>query len=166
MKIAIVNGDDISDQDSGQLCAALAARGHDVTVYVRRRDRRRAVKTTNGVGLDYQVVPMSVGPKSPVSDHDVLPFIGDWAAKLERKWSSNRPEIVHAHGWLGGLAAQLAARRRHLPTVQTFQGLATMSRSGSGAYPKGPVEVSERERIEPLLARNATWVTGESTVGV
>ncbi len=26
--------------------------------------------------------------------------------------------------------------------------------------------MSERERIEPLLARNATWVTGESSVGV
>lgn len=162
MKIAIVNGDDVDSKDSGQLCAALAARGLDVTAYVRRRDRRRAVKSTDG-DHGYQVVPMGVGPKSPQSDHDVLPYIGEWAAKLERKWSSDQPDIVHAYGWLGGLAAQLAARRRHLPTVQTFQGLATTSRSSSA---DGPVAVSERERIEPLLARNATWVTGESSVGV
>ena len=163
MKIAIVNGDDVDSKDPAQLCAALAAQGHDVTAYVRRRDRRRAVKTTDGGGQGYQVIPMGVGPKSPQSDQDVLPYIGDWAAKLERKWSSDQPDIVHAYGWLGGLAAQLAARRRHLPTVQTFQGLATTSRSSSA---DGPVAVSERERIEPLLARNATWVTGESSVGV
>jgi glycosyltransferase involved in cell wall biosynthesis len=160
MKIAIVTGDDVDATDPGQLCAALAARGHDVTAYVRRRDRRRAVKTNDGVDQGYQVVPMGVGPKLPQSDQDVLPYIGDWAAKLERKWSSDQPDIVHAYGWLGGLAAQLAARRRHLPIVQTFHGLATTSRSD------GPVAVSERERIEPLLARNANWVTGESSVGV
>jgi glycosyltransferase involved in cell wall biosynthesis len=158
MRIAIVNGDDVADKDSAQLCAALAARGHEVTAYVRRRDRRRAPKTAEGVDPGYHVVPIGVGPKSPQFDHEVLPFMGDWAAKLGRKWSSDTPDIVHAQGWLGGLAAQLAARRRQLPTVQTFQGLATMSRSGGAA--RG------RERIEPLLARNATWVTGESSAAI
>jgi glycosyltransferase involved in cell wall biosynthesis len=157
MKIAMVSGDDVAGEDSLQFCAALAAQGQDVTSYVRRRDRRRAVK---GDDL-YQVVPINVGPKAPRSDEEVLPFIGDWAAKLERRWSADQPDIVHAHGWLGGLAAQLAARRRQLPTVQTFQGLATISGSTDG-----PAEVSERERIEPLLARNATWVTGESSAAV
>ena len=114
MKIAIVNGDDVADKDSAQFCAALAAQGHDVTAYVRRRDRRRTAKTSEGGDPAYQVVPMGVGPKLPRSDHDLLPFIGDWARKLERKWSSEQPDIVHAHGWLGGLAAQLAARRWHL----------------------------------------------------
>jgi glycosyltransferase involved in cell wall biosynthesis len=160
MKIAIVSGDDVAGGDSGQFCAALAARGQEVTSYVRRRDRRRAVKSSDH--QDYQIVPMGVGPKSPQSDGEVMPFIGDWAAKLERQWQSDPPDIVHAHGWLGGLAAQLAARRRHLPTVQTFHGLAATSRSGT--YSQDSADVSERERIEPLLARNATWATGESTL--
>ena len=142
MRIAIVNGDDVADKDSAQLCAALAARGHEVTAYVRRRDRRRAPKTAEGVDPGYHVVPIGVGPKSPQFDHEVLPFIGDWAAKLGRKWSSDTPDIVHAQGWLGGLAAQLAARRRQLPTVQTFQGLATMSRSG-GVW-RGDANASSR----------------------
>ncbi len=159
MKIAMVNGDDVADKDSGQLCAALAALGHDITAYGRRRDRRRAPKPTDHGEQGYQVVPIGVGPKFLRSELEVLPFVGEWAAKLERKWASDQPDIVHAHGWLGGLAAQLAARRRHLPIVQTFQGLATMSRSDA-------VATRERERIEPLLARNATWVTGESSVAV
>ena len=70
---------------------------------------------------------------------------------------------MHAHGWLGGLAAQLAARRRQLPTVQTFQGLAVRSRSGTAERADG---TTERGRIESLLARNAAWVTGESTADV
>jgi glycosyltransferase involved in cell wall biosynthesis len=161
MKIAIVSGDDVAGEDSGQFCAALAARGQDVTCFVRRRDRRRPPKGADEPS--FQTVPIGVGPKAPQSDGDVLPFIGDWAAKLERQWSANPPDVVHAHGWLGGLAAQLAARRRHLPIVQTFRGLATTAHSGPT---KDAVDVSERERIEPLLARNATWVTGESSVGV
>ena len=159
-KIAIVSGDDVVSDDFGQLYAALAVRGHHVTAYVRRCDRRRAGKCT---GQDYQVLPMCVGPKAPRSDRDLLPFMGDWAAKLERQWSSDRPDIVHAYGWLGGLAGQVAARRQRLPIVQSFQGLAAMSRSASA---DGPDTATERERIEPLLARNAAWVTGESTLGV
>jgi glycosyltransferase involved in cell wall biosynthesis len=154
MKIAIVGGDDISSDDSMPLCAALVAQGHQVTAYVRRRDRRRAVK---GADQACQIVATTVGPKAPASDREVLPFVGDWAARLDRRWSADQPDIVHAYGWLGGLAAQLAARRRHLPTVQTFQGLAAVSRSGP---------VDERGRVESLLARNAAWVTGESAAAV
>jgi glycosyltransferase involved in cell wall biosynthesis len=159
VKIAIVAGDDLLGDDAEQLCAALAARGHDATVYLRqhnRKDRRRA--EVNG---DHRVVSTRVGPRSVASAPEVLPYVGDWAATLERVWSSDRPDVVHAYGWLGGLAAQLAARRQRIPTVQTFQGLAATSRWRSGGS-----QESERERIEPLLARAATWVTGECTTDV
>ena len=160
MKIAMVTGDDYASDDCGQLCAALAARGHQVTCYVRQRDRRTAGNLTD---RDYRIVPMSIGPGALRPARDVLPFVGDWAVPLGRLWSSkDGPDIVHAHGWLGGLAAQLAARRQHLPTVQTFQGLAA-TRSGSADRPDGDAEC---ERIEALLARNATWVTGECTADV
>ncbi len=97
----------------------------------------------------------------------MLPYVGDWAATLERVWASDQPDVVHAYGWLagwlGGLAAQLAARRRRIPTVQTFLGLAATSRFHAVG---GSQHDSERMRIEPLLARSATWVTGESTADV
>ncbi len=102
---------------------------------------------------------MSVGPRAAESDSDVLPYVGEWAGALERAWAAQAPDVVHAYGWLGGLAAQLAARRRHVPTVQSFLGLAaTCTPRAARVAPRN----SERMRIEPLLARSATWVTGES----
>jgi glycosyltransferase involved in cell wall biosynthesis len=159
VKVAIVS-DGALTEDFGQFSAALAAQGHDVTAYVRQQGGRRTRKSTQH---DYRVVPVSVGPGVGASDRDVLPFVGDWAATLERSWSSTQPDIVHTFGWLGGLAAQLAARRRRLPTVQSFRGLACSSRSRSAGSPD---HYTERERIEPLLARNATWVTAESTADI
>lgn len=103
---------------------------------------------------------MSVGPRSAESALDVLPYVGDWARALTAEWSAEAPHVVHAYGWLGGLAAQLAARRREIPTVQSFLGLAETC----GARPGGDAtQEGERLRVERLLARSATWVTGESS---
>lgn len=98
--------------------------------------------------------------RHPVPASEVLQGVGDWAAVLQREWGSDQPDIVHAYGWLGGLAAQLAARRQRIPTVQSFQGVAAAGR------PDGIPHESGRERLEPLLARSATWVTGESCADV
>jgi glycosyltransferase involved in cell wall biosynthesis len=156
VKIAIVVGDDLLGDDPHHLCAALAARGHEATAYVRQQGRRPAE-----VGGGYRMVSIGVGPRAAESAPAVLPYVGDWAATLERVWSSDRPDVVHAYGWLGGLAAQLAARRQRIAAVQSFEGLAATSRSRLGGGQEG-----ERERIEPLLARGATWVTGECTADV
>jgi glycosyltransferase involved in cell wall biosynthesis len=156
MRIAIVSGDDIVGDDPQQLSAALAARGHEVTGFVRRTGRRAAVTSTGG----HRTLSVPVGPRSAKSASDVLPYVGDWAGALAREWAAAPPDVVHAYGWLGGLAAQLAARQRKVPTVQSFLGLAaTCGPSAAGVA----AQDSERMRIEPLLARSATWVTGEST---
>jgi glycosyltransferase involved in cell wall biosynthesis len=159
VKIAIVTGDDLVGDDPHRLCAALAARGHEATAYGRGQGRRPAQLSAGG---DYRAVSIRVGPRPAADAPAVLPYVGAWAAALERRWSSDEPDVVHAYGWLGGLAAQLAARRQRIPTVQSFQGLAVTSRSRGGGAQHG----SERERIEPLLARGATWVTGECTADV
>lgn len=153
MKIAIVSGDDVVGEDPEQLGAALTAQGHDATVCLRQNGRRRA---RSGA---CRSVSVPIGPRAAASAIDVLPYVGDWAAKLERVWSREQPDVVHAYGWLGGLAAQLAARRQRVPVVQTFLGLATASRAHAG-------NGSERRRIEPLLARGAAWATGESSAEV
>lgn len=162
MKIAIVGGDDFVDDDTGRLCAALAAQGEHACTYVRQSDRQ-SDRCLEEVGADgrYRAVGLAVGPASVAKDADLLPFVGEWATALERLWSADRPDIVHAYGWLGGLAAQLAARRQDLPTVQTFGPLALRPPSGGGNR-----KVTERERIEPLLARNANWVTAASSADV
>lgn len=158
MRVAIVGGDDVIGEDPEQLCAALAAQGHDATVYLRRAARRPGQAAAES---NYRRAVVAAGPRKATSPVDALPYIGDWAAKLERAWSREQPDVVHAYGWLGGLAAQLAARRRRIPVVQTFLGLAATSRGQADAECN-----SERERIEPLLARSANWVTGESSVDV
>jgi hypothetical protein len=160
VKIAIVSGDDFVGDDPARLCAALAARGQDVTAYVRQTDRAPA---RMGPDRGYRVIGIRVGPATVRKDADLLPFVGGWAATLERLWASDQPDIVHAYGWLGGLAAQLAARQQNLPTVQTFQDLAVASRPRPA---RGRCKVTERERLEPLLARNADWVTVESSADV
>jgi hypothetical protein len=158
VRIAIVSGDDLVDDDPRQLCTALAARGQDVTACVRRTGRKPAQTSADG----YQTLAVPVGPRKKVAAAraaQVLPYVGEWAATLERAWRRDQPDVVHAYGWLGGLAAQLAARRLSLPIVQTFQRLAATSHPDAVEQPPGEIE---RMRIEPSLARSASWVTGES----
>lgn len=156
MKIAIVSGDDVVGEDPEQLGAALTTQGHDAVVCLRQNGRRRARAGA------CRSVSVPVGPRAAASATDVLPYVGDWAARLERVWSKEQPDVVHAYGWLGGLAAQLAARRRRVPVVQTFLGLTAASRAHDAASARR----SERQRIEPLLARSAAWATGESSAEV
>ncbi|MCV7379252.1 glycosyl transferase family 1 [Mycobacterium alsense] len=158
MKIAIVTGDDLVGDDPAQLGSALSARGHEVTVYARQQGRRRANALRDG---DHRTVSIRVGPRAAASAAAVLPYVGEWVTVLERHWRADPPDVVHAYGFLGGLAAQLAARRRRVPTVQSFQGLAAAAHPVHAAGDPRPL--GERERIEPLLARGATWVTGECT---
>lgn len=158
MRISIVSDDDVVGEDPEQLGAALSAHGHDATICL-RQSGRRPTKSAPG-GPRYMSAP--VGPRGAVPAAEVLPYVGDWAARLERVWSKEPPNVVHAYGWLGGLAAQLAARRRRVPVVQTFLGLAATSHPHALARE----QESERGRIEPLLARGATWATGESSAEV
>jgi glycosyltransferase involved in cell wall biosynthesis len=131
VKIALVCGDDVFEWQH-QFRAALTARGHVATAYPR---------------------PASAGPVATTSSRDLLPFVGEWAADLRQLWASDPPDVVHAIGWVGGLAAQLAARRLSLPTVQSCHGLASAT----------DPDDTERARLEPLLIRNATWATGGSS---
>jgi glycosyltransferase involved in cell wall biosynthesis len=158
VKIAIVWGDDFCadnqdlvendlQNDCQELCAALARQGHTVTAFPRQ--------VPESAAATFRTVPAHVGPRVPVPSNKVLPFVGDWAAELSRQWSSEPPDIVHGFGWLGGLAAQLAARHNKLNTVQSFYGLAATAH-GPG---KGRSHDRERARIEPLLIRSAAWVT-------
>jgi glycosyltransferase involved in cell wall biosynthesis len=159
VKIAIVTGDDLVGDDPWRLCAALTARGHEVTQYVRRDGGGPA-----NADDDRRTRSIRVGPPAAASVAAVLPYVGEWAAALERRWaadSGDPPDVVHAYGWLGGLAAQLAARRLRLPTVQSFLGMAVTARPAPGDG-----HASERERIEQLLARTAAWVTGECAADV
>ena len=167
MKIASVSGDDFLGDDPLQLRAALASRGHEAISYARRRcpGSGSEPSRTRSAADGNRTAPLRVGPRTATAVPDMLPCAGaralpcagEWAAALERVWSSDQPDVVHAYGWLGGLAALLAARRQRRATVQTFLGLAAKT-SPCGAGAAG--------RVEPLVVRSATWVTGECTTDV
>ena len=124
----------VQDVHVGELSAVMARRGHVVTVFTRRDEPD--------------------GPQR-VQD-DLLQHMGVFAERLAEQWSVEPPEVVHAHSWISGIAAQLAARARKIPTVQTFHGLGVIKRR----YQKEPAAgLGTRLKMEKLVARHANWVT-------
>jgi D-inositol-3-phosphate glycosyltransferase len=119
MKIALVTKD--SAARVAELSHALERRGHDVSM---------------------------ITPPAR-SDDELLASIGPFAQHLDTLWSSDRPDVVHAHCWMSGMASLLATRRLGLPAVQTFHGLRKL-----------PQELSH---LEAMVAKTANWVTATST---
>src|SRR5689334_21691110 len=88
------------------LSAALACRGHAVTVYTRLEspllpDRERKE-------LGYDVVRVAAGPAVPIDENEMISQLGRLAERLGREWCDTVPDVVHAHGWTSGLTSVLA----------------------------------------------------------
>ncbi|MFD4672566.1 glycosyltransferase [Lentzea sp. NPDC058450] len=106
-----------------ELATALAALGHKVAVYTRRNDPHvpQRVQTSGG----YEVVHVTAGPAVRMRGDDVLDHTGDFVQFLKLAWKARRPDVIHAHGWLSGIAAVLSARHTQVPVVQTFHRVST-----------------------------------------
>ncbi|QZA06758.1 glycosyltransferase [Mycolicibacter heraklionensis] len=137
-----------------ELSAALARRGHDIDVYTRRDDPDlpERVRTDQG----YTVVHVPVGPPRRVPKDELLQYMVAFGRYLDAQWDRERPDIAHAHFWMSGIAAQLAAKRRRVPTVQTFHALGVVKQRHQGQRDTSP---AERLRLEAYVAHEATWVT-------
>ncbi|ANW64468.1 glycosyl transferase [Mycobacterium sp. djl-10] len=135
------------------LAAALTRSGHGVTVYT-RRDHPDLPKTVT-VKDGYRVTHVPAGPAEVLPEDELIPHIGEFARYLDARWRRIRPDVVHAHFWTSGVAAQLAARHCQVPTVQTFHALAVMQRRDRDCADTG---AQERPRLEELVARGADWV--------
>jgi len=128
-----------ADSEYGwRLAAALTARGHDVTVHA--EDERPTHRHT--------------GSGSPHWDAEDVSSLGDFVGRLDASWTAEPPEVIHAHSWRMGLAAQLAADRQALPTVMSFHSIGAPDPRGGSAMTK--------LRIETLLARTVTWAVAGS----
>ena len=158
--LAVLGGADASGQNVhvAELSAAIARRGHDVTVYTRRGDpdSPELVATSQG----YTVVHVPAGPPRKLPKNELLRYIGDFAQYLDAQWSDDRPDVAHAHYWMSGLAAQLAAQNRQVPTVQTFHALGAVTRRHHGQQDTSP---GERVKLETLVAKHATWIAASCT---
>jgi D-inositol-3-phosphate glycosyltransferase len=158
--LAALGGVDAGGQNVhvAELSAALTRRGHQVTVYTRRDhpDLPERVETPHG----YTVVHVPAGPPEHLPKDELLRHMGPFAQFLDAEWTADHPDVTHAHFWMSGVATQLAARHLNLPTVQTFHALGVVKHRYQGAQDTSP---PERQRLEAMVARGATWVTATCT---
>jgi D-inositol-3-phosphate glycosyltransferase len=153
--LAVVGGVDAGGQNVhvAALATALAARGHDVVVHTRRDDPSvpRRVRLADGVVVDH----VAAGPPEPVAKDDLLPFVPELGRALADTWAEHRPDVVHGHFWMSGLAALVGARDLDLPVVQTFHALGTVKRRHQGAADTSP---AQRLRLEAAVGRSVDRV--------
>lgn len=138
--LATLGGVDAGGQNVhvAALAQHLAARGHDVSVYTRRdRPLDDLPERVDLAGVT--VVHVPVGPARYLPKDDLLPLMPAFADWMQRDWSRHgRPDIMHAHFWMSGIAAMRAADASGIPMAQTFHALGTVKRRHQGADDTSP----------------------------
>jgi glycosyltransferase involved in cell wall biosynthesis len=153
--LAAMGGVDAGGQNVhvAELSAALSRQGHDVTVYTRRESRRSPATVEAPDG--YRVVHVTAGPPKKLPKDDLLPHMGEFGRVLRSKWAKDRPDVVHAHFWMSGLASVLAAKDLEIPVMQTFHALGAVKRRYQGKNDTSP---ADRVRLERMIAKKADRV--------
>jgi len=154
--LATLGGADAGGQNVhvAALAEHLTARGIEVTVYTRRDDA--ALAPRQPVPGGYDVVHVDAGPPSPVPKDDLLPFMAAFSDRLQADWRGRgRPDLVHAHFWMSGLAAHTACRALTIPLVQTFHALGVVKQRHQGGKDTSPIG---RTGVETMLAREADQI--------
>ncbi len=165
MKIAMValaaspvpppGGGELSTQSLhlSALSRALAAAGHEVTVYVRRDDPSAAQLLPRSAGVT--VHQISAGAPTPLPASALVDVLADFGAGLRDAFTSAPPDVVHAHYWMSGLAVLQATRDRSVPFAQTFHTLGSARRR---LHRSDDVSATQRARMESVIARTADRV--------
>ena len=154
--LAALGGVDAGGQNVhvAALSAALARRGHHVTVYTRRDADDLPARVRIFPRLE--VVHVQAGPARRVPKDELLPHMEELASGLSHDWEARPPDLVHGHFWMSGLAALDASRmpagRTPIPVVQTFHALGTVKRRHQGTADTSPLE---RQWLEPSVGHRA-----------
>lgn len=154
--LAVLGGADAGGQNVhvAALSAALAGMGHEVRVYTRRDSMH--LDDVESLCAGVEVVHVPVGPAGPLPKDELLPFMPAFGQWLAQRWDSGeRPDVVHAHFWMSGVASLVARREVGVPTVQTFHALGSVKRRYQGAQDTSP---AGRVGIEKRLAAGADLV--------
>ena len=148
--LAALGGVDAGGQNVhvAALSGALARLGHEVTVYTRRDDPALPERVATSEG--YTVVHVPAGPAHHIPKDDLLPHMRDFGLWLQQEWANRwRPDVVHAHFWMSGLATHVGARDLQIPILLTFHALGTVKKRYQGSADTSP---ESRIRIERSLA--------------
>ncbi|GAB1817596.1 glycosyltransferase [Herbidospora sp. RD11066] len=108
MHIAIVATNNLSS--TAPAVARELGRGHEVTVYTRDDAQIKGVR----------VERVPAGPDRELAENELLPYISDFSDGLKQRWNAERPDVIHAHSWTGGLAAIAGSDGLDVPVTQTF----------------------------------------------
>jgi glycosyltransferase involved in cell wall biosynthesis len=147
--LAALGGPDAGGQNThvAELSGALADEGHDVRVYTRHDspDQPPSVRLRDGV----TVVHVPAGPPRRLAKDDLLPYMGEFGRWVAARWRDDlwRPDVVHAHFWMSGLAALTAGRQTGVPVVQTYHALGTVKRRHQGEQDTSPPRRIAYERL-------------------
>ncbi len=136
----------------------MAERGHEVDVYTRRDGRSLPERVPLCAGVD--VVHVPAGPAFAMPKDELLPYMPAFGQWLARRWSSEPPDVVHAHFWMSGIAALAAARTVGVPVVQTFHALGAVKRRYQGQADTSPCS---RVSTETALAQDVDMVVATCT---
>jgi glycosyltransferase involved in cell wall biosynthesis len=136
--LACIGGVDAGGQNVhvASLASQLAREGHEVTVYTRRhsRDLPTRVMLHAGVAVEH----VSAGPPEYVPKDLLLPWMAQFGTCLRRRFAASRPDVVHAHFWMSGLAARRGVEGLGIPVIQTFHALGAVKRRHQGADDTSP----------------------------
>ena len=143
--LATLGGADAGGQNVhvAALAAGLARRGHEVTVHT-RQDRTGAASLVHTDG--YLVRRHLAGPPTDVPKDDLLQYMPAFGERVREAWRLDRPDVVHAHFWMSGLASLQATTGTDVPVVQTFHSLGSVKRREQGRADTSPRSRIEHER--------------------
>jgi D-inositol-3-phosphate glycosyltransferase len=163
--LAALGGVDAGGQNVyvAALATALGRRGHDVTVYTRRDHpvppgRRGAAEEPVPLAPGVEVVHVPVGPAAALPKDALLEWMPDFGRWLAARWEADpatRPHVVHAHFWMSGVAATVAAgllggpAAGRPPVLETFHALGAVKRRHQGPADTSP---ARRVQVERSLA--------------
>lgn len=135
---------------------ALADLGHTVELVTRRTspDQPDLEELADRVWLRH----LDAGPARPLAKSEIDAHIDEFAAGLERL---PRPDLVHSHHWMSGMAALDAAAAWGVPHVQSYHSVAALP--GSPLSDGEPPESPGRVAGEALLARRSDAIVAVST---
>jgi glycosyltransferase involved in cell wall biosynthesis len=152
--LAALGGVDAGGQNThvAELARAVARRGNEVRVYTRRDARDLPERVPLAPNVTVAHVP--AGPPEPLPKDDLLPFMGEFGRWLAACWADGdfRPDVVHAHFWMSGLAALTATAASRVPVVVTYHALGSVKRRYQGDKDTSPATRIGLERTLGSLA--------------
>ena len=156
--LAAVGGVDSGGQNIyvAETARHLAARGNLVDVFTRKDqpDLPDVVDWLPGV----RVVHVPAGPATFVRKEDILPWMPEFAAFVERFAREERYDVVHAHFFMSGLVAMQLKAVLGVPFVVTFHALGLVRRLHQGVADEFP---GKRVTIEGDTIRAADAIVAE-----